>query len=148
MKYERNYLQTLQDKDLVLLSEIDLWGGISSFMGDRHVKSDKKKILYKDASNLYGHSMSQPLIYDEIKFAKNVELEDILNTNDDSVIGYFVEVYLFYPDNIKKKTKNFPFAQEKKIINPDDFSDYMKTIKPCTYTQTQKMICDWSDEKN
>ena len=35
----------------------------------------------------------------------------------------------------------------KKII-PDDFTDHMKEIIPNTYTQTRKLICDWSDEKN
>ena len=72
--------------------------------------------------------MVQPLPYDEIKFDKNVKLEDILNTPDDSDIGYFVEVDLKYPDNIKEKTKHFPFAPENKKINPDDFSDYMKKL--------------------
>ena len=28
------------------------------------------------------------------------------------------------------------------------FSDYMKEIIPNTYTQTRKLICDWSDKKN
>ena len=32
----------------------------------------------------------------------------------------------------------------KKKINPDDFSYYMKRIKPDNYTQTKKLICDWS----
>ena len=98
--------------------------------------------------NLYGHSMSQPLPYDEIKFDKNVKLEELLNTLDDSDIGYFIEVDLTYPDNIKEKTKNFPFAPENEKINPDHFSDYMKTIKPDTYTQTRILICDWSDKRN
>ena len=31
--------------------------------------------------------MSQPLLYDEIKFDKNVKLEDILKTPDDSDTG-------------------------------------------------------------
>ena len=35
-----------------------------------------------------------------------------------------------------------------KKIHPDDFSDYMKEIKPDTYIQTSKLICDWSDKKN
>ena len=75
-------------------------------MGDRYVKSDdNKKILYIDAKNLYGHSMSQMLPCDEIKFNKNVKLEGILNTPDDSVIGYFIEVDLTYPDNMKEKEK-------------------------------------------
>ena len=53
-----------------------------------------------------------------------------------------------YPDNIKEKTKKFAFAPVNKKSNPDDFTDYMKTIKPDTYTQTKKLICDWSDKKN
>ena len=149
MKYTNINLQTLQDKDMILLLENNIRGGISSIMGDRYIKSDdNKKILYFDANNLYGHSMSQPLPYDEIKFDNNNKLEDILNTPDDSDIGYFIEVDLTYPDSIKHKTKNFPFAPMNKKIDPDNFNDYMKEIKPDNYTSTKKLICDWSDKKN
>ena len=41
-------LQTLQDKDMILLLENIIRGGISSVMGNRHLKSDEKK------DNLYG----------------------------------------------------------------------------------------------
>ena len=45
-------LQTFQDKDLILLIENNIRGGIRSFMGDRYVKSDEnKKIIYMDATN-------------------------------------------------------------------------------------------------
>ena len=88
-------------------------------MGDRYVKSDEnKKILYVDANNLYGHSMGQRLPYDEIKmWHGHPDLyinwsEEIFSTPDDSEIGYFIEVNLRYPDNIKEKTKNFPFCPE------------------------------------
>ena len=106
-----------------------------------------------DATNLYGHSMSQMLPYDEIEMwhdhpdlYKNW-LEEILNTPDDSEIGYFLEVDLKYPDNIKEKTKNFPFCPENKKINPDNYNDYMKEIKPLNYTKSKKLICDWTDKK-
>ena len=149
MKYTDINLQTLQDKEMILLLENNIRGGISSVMGDRYIKSDdNKKILYIDANNLYGHSMSQYLPYDEIKFDNNVTLEDIINTPDDNDIGYFVEVDLKYPDNIKEKTKKFPFAPVNKKINPDNYNDYMKEIRPETYVQTKKLICDWSDKKN
>ena len=149
LKYTGINLQTLQDKDMILLLENNIRGGISSVMGDRYVQSDEnKKILSIDANNLYGHSMSQMLPYDGIKFDRNVKLEDILNTPDDSDIGYFIEVDLNYPDNIKEKTKNFPFPLMNKKTNPDDFSVYMKEIIPDTYTQNKKLIYDWSDEKN
>ena len=58
MKYTDIKLQTLQDKDLILLLENNIRGGISSVMSDGYVKTDdNKKIIYMDATNLYGHSM-------------------------------------------------------------------------------------------
>ena len=131
LKYTGINLQTLQDKDMILLLENNIRGGILSIMGDRYVKSDENgKDLYFDANNLYRHSMSESLPYDEIKFDNDVKLEDILNTPDDSDIGYLIEVDLKYPNNIKEKTKNFPFCPENKKISPDKFSDYMKEVRP------------------
>ena len=84
---------------MILLLENIIKGGISSVMGDRYVISDEnKKILHIDDNNLYGWAMSKSLPYDQIKFIrgasvsqrdrdKNVKLEDILNTPDDSDIG-------------------------------------------------------------
>ena len=118
LKYAGINLQTLQDKDVILLLENNIRGGKSSVMGDRYIRSDdNKKVLYFDAKNLYGDSMSQRLPYDEIKYDNNIKIEDIINTPDDSDIGYFIEVDLKYPNNIKEKTKNFPFYPvNKKLI--------------------------------
>ena len=107
-----------------------------------------------DATNLYGHSMIQPLPYDEIEMWHGHpdvymnKLDEVLNTPDDSDIGYFVEVDLKYPDNIKEKTKNFPIAPENKIIHKDEYNTYMKKLKPKNYTKFKKLICDWTDKKN
>ena len=123
MKYTDIKLQTLQDKDLILLLENFILGGSSSVLGYRYVKSDEnKKILYMDATSLYKHSMSQIIPYDEIEMWHGHSdlymnwLEKFFNTPDDSDIGYFVEVDLEYPDNMKEKTKNFPFCPENKKI--------------------------------
>ena len=71
LKYTGINLQALRDKDMILLLENNIRGGISSVMGDGYVKSkENKKILYDDANNLYGWAMSEPLPYDEIKFDK------------------------------------------------------------------------------
>ena len=154
LKYTDIKLQTLQDKDLILLIENNIRGGISSVMADRYVKSDEnKKILYIDATNLYGHSMSQFLPYDEIEMWHGHPdlymnwLEEILNTPDDSEIGYFLEVDLNYLDDIKEKTKHFPFCSENKKINHNKYNDYMNKIKPKNYTKSKKLICDWTDKK-
>ena len=95
----------------------------------------KKKLIYLDATNLYGHSMIQPLPYDEIEMWHGHpdlymnKLEGILNTSDDSDISYFIEVHLKYPDKLKEKTKNFPFCPENKIIHKDKYNEYMKKNK-------------------
>ena len=119
LKYTDIKLQTLQDKDLILLIENNIRGGISSVMGDSYVISDENlKILQMDATNLYGHSMSQMLHYDENEMwhghpdLHTIWLEEILNTSHDNEIGYFLEVDFKYPYNIKKKTKSFPFCPE------------------------------------
>ena len=52
---------------MVLLLEINKRNDTSDVMDDRYLKSDEnKKILYIDATKLCGHSMCQPLPYDEI----------------------------------------------------------------------------------
>ena len=108
LKFTDIKLQTLQDEDLILLIENNIRGGISSVMGDRYVKSDEnKKIFYMDATNLYGHSMSQMLPYDDVEMWHGDPdkywnwLDEFLNTPDDADIGYFLKVDLKSPDNIK-----------------------------------------------
>ena len=112
-------LQTLQDKDLILTLEKKKRGRISTVIGDRYVKSDEnKKIIYVDATNVYGDSMSQPLPCDEIEMWHGhpdvymIKLQEILNTPANSDSGYFVEVDSRYPDNNKEKTKKCPFCPE------------------------------------
>ena len=41
------------------------------------------------------------------------KLEEILNTSDDSDIGYFLEVHLRYSVNMKKKQKEFSILSWK-----------------------------------
>ena len=70
--------------------------------------------------------MSQPLTKDANNFDKNVKLEEILNNPDDSDIGYFVEVHIKNPDEMKPKTKNVSYCPVKKISPKDKFSKQMK----------------------
>ena len=106
-----------------------------------------------DATNLYGHSMSQMLPYEKFKLWHGHpdlhmnKLKGILNTSDDGDIGYFAVVDLKYPDSKKEKKNNFPFCPEDKKISPDKNNDYMKKIKPMNYTKSKELICDWADKK-
>ena len=71
----------------------------------------------------------------------------MLNTPDDNEFGYFLEVDLRYPDNVKEKTNKFPFCPLNKRINPDKYNDYVKKLKPKKYTKSKKLICAWTDKK-
>ena len=82
--------------------------------------------------------MSQSLPYDQIKIDKNVNLEDTLNTPDNNDIIYFVEVDLISLDNIKEKTKIFPFCPGNEKISKNDFIEYMKKIVPKTFIPQKK----------
>ena len=148
LKYTDIRLQTLQDKEIVLLLKKNIPGNVNSVMGNRYVEpDDNRKILCIDANKLYGNSMSQSLPYDEIKFDKNVQLEDILHTPDDSFIGYFVEVDLKYQYEIKEETEKFPFCPEKNICLQDNFGKFMRDMKPIIHTKNETVICDWTDRK-
>ena len=53
-------LDFIKDKDLLLLLENNIRGGISSVMGPRYIESDENtKLLYIDANNLNRWAMSQ-----------------------------------------------------------------------------------------
>ena len=112
-----------------------------------------EKIKFTDATNFYGHSMSQILPYDEIEMWHGHpdvymnKLEDILKTPNDNGIGFFIEVDLKYPDKIKTKTKNSPFVPENKTIDKNECGEYKKKRKLKNYEGTKKLICDWSDKK-
>ena len=83
--------------------------------------------MYIVATNWFGHSMSQLVPFDEIKFERNVCLKEILNTADDSDIGCFLEIDFSYPFKIRQKTKQFPFGPENRRIDPDDLYEKDET---------------------
>ena len=91
--------------------------------------------------------MGESLLYDEIKFERNVCLEDIINTPDNTYIGYFLEADSKYLDNINEKTNNFQFCPENKVIPKDNFNEYMGKINPNKYIPHKKLVCDWTDKK-
>ena len=97
--------------------------------------------------------MSEYLRYDDIEKWKvhpdcyMEMLQDILNTPDESDIGYFVEVDLKYSDKIKEKTKKIPFCPENKIIPRDKISKHIEDRKPDKNTQNKKLKYDSTDKK-
>ena len=125
LKLTKIKLDFIKDKDLLLLLENNIRGGISSVMGDRFVESNEnKQILDIDANNLYGWAMSQYLPtseFEKLQLPEEYILEQIVEylrfIPDNNEFGYFIECDLEYPVEIKEKTKNFPFCpyQKKQI---------------------------------
>ena len=117
LKLTKIKLDFIKDKQLLLLLENNIRGGISSVMGPRFIESNENtKLLYIDANNLYGWAMSQYLPTGDFKkmrsFAQEIMqsdsaeavalmneiTEDILNTPDDNEFGYFIECDLEFPN--------------------------------------------------
>ena len=84
---------------------------------DKHIESPY--LMYLDANNLYGWAMSQKLpingfkwVYDLSKFN-----EDFLKSYDEnSDVGYFLEVDVEYPKELLDLHNNLPYLPERNKI--------------------------------
>ena len=79
-------------------------------------------------NNMYGWVMSQYLPYGEFKWLKNVAEFDVRSINENSPIGYFIEVDFKYPDELHELHNDYPLAPEKFAVSSDMLSNYCKKI--------------------
>src|SRR5271156_6848184 len=170
LKYTKIELELLTDYDMILFLEKARRGGLSGVMGTRHVKAnnkylrnyDKNKessfLAYFDANNLYGISMSQAIAYGGFQwwsqwqisnYNNNIQeaTNEIMNIPDDYDYGYYFQVDLNYPDNIKEHTKNFPIIPNKRKIADYELSDQQGfEIRDKIRIPQEKLICDQYDK--
>ena len=124
---------------MYLFIEKGLRGGIF-YIANRHAKAnnkytrdyDPKKsltfITYLDMNNLYGWTMSEYLPYGEFKWLKNIDKLDVMSISGKSEIGYFLEVYLEYPDILHELHNDYALAPENIAVSSDMLSHYCKEI--------------------
>lgn len=116
-------LELITDYDMILFIEKGIRGGISQcsnrysqannkYMDSFDPKENSKFLMYLDANNLYGYAMSQSLPLNE--FAWSSTDVDVNKIEDDSKIGYILEVDLSYPDELHDTHSDFPLAPENK----------------------------------
>ena len=156
LKLTKIKLDFIKDKQLLLLLENNIRGGISSVMGPRFIESNENtKLLYIDANNLYGWAMSQYLPtseFEKLDFPEEYELEQIVEDlrfiPDNNEYGYFIECDLEYPAEIKEKTENFPLCPYQTKADPNLFSEYMNSVKQPNYKPTEKLMCDLTNKYN
>ena len=153
LKYTKIEFELIKNVDLYQMFESGIRGGISGIFGDRYIESDNNTvILHVDMNNLNGFAMLFHLPTGNFQICENNSITEsfinkVLNTQDCSNTGYVLIVDLIYPDNIKYKSKNFPFCPENKTIDPVNYTEYMKEHEPKPHRPTSKLICDQSDKE-
>ena len=150
LKHTGIKLELLTDYDMLLLFENAIRGGISSVVGDRHFKAtDREKLLYIDANNLYGWGMSQALPFKDFEFVEpdDFDKDNIMSIPDDGKEGYFFVVDLKYPNKIKFKSKNLPYCPEHKTVEFEELSPYQQQFEEAN-KPTEKLMLTQYDKKN
>ena len=136
LKMTKIELEKISNPDMHLFIEKGMRGGIcyvskrygkanNEFGPDYDETKPKVYIRYLDVNNLYGGAMSKYLPYGGFKWVKvNKEVIDrIKNKSDNSLHGYFLEVDLECPENLRNKHNDLPMAPEKikrkeKMLSP------------------------------
>ena len=131
LKKAKVILELLADIDMLLMVEKGLKGGICQAT-HRHAKANNeykknfdKDIIssyqtYLDANNLYGWAMSQKLPINGFKWVKKLSRFNerfVKNYNENSDIGYFLEVGIDYPKELFNLRKYLPFLSERKKVD-------------------------------
>ena len=105
-----------------------------------------KFIMYLDANNLYGHSMSKPLPFKNFKWSNDLTLDP------KNLQRGIYEVDIEIPKELHDKFKDYPLTPEIKSINEDMLSEYQKYLNDelnIKYNSTdKKLILDLLPKKN
>ena len=109
-------------------------------VNNKYMKNYDKSItslylLYLGANNLYGRALSQKLPVNGFKWVEKSRLSRfnerfIKNYNENSDIGYFLEVDIDYPKELFNLHKDLPFLPERKKVN-----------------KVEKLICSIEDKE-
>ena len=91
----------------------------NKYMKKYDKKIESSYLTYLDANNLYGWAMSQKLPVNGFKWVNDLSRfnEDFIkNYNENSDIGYFLEVDVEYPKKLFGSHKDLPFLPERKKL--------------------------------
>ena len=137
LKMTKIELEQLTDVDKYIFCEKGLRGG-TSMISHRYAKANNKYmaehnpdeissyIMYLDANNLYGHSMSQKLPTGNFEWIENVDADWIKSVDVENETGYFVECDLHYPIELHDTHNNYPLAVEQRGILKTELSPYQQ----------------------
>ncbi|XP_074036831.1 uncharacterized protein [Leptinotarsa decemlineata] len=140
LKYTGIKLELLTDIDMVHFFQKGIRGGVSQCSERQHIANNQflpnynpneasSFIMYLDATNLYGHSMSQSLPFGGFTWLTSDEISklDIVSIPDENSQGYILEVDIHYPVEMHDLHSDLPFLVES-IIPPGSKSKIAKLI--------------------
>ena len=123
-------LELITDYDMLLMIEKGIRGGIcqathryakanNKYMKNYDKNIESSYLTYLDANNLYGWAMSKKLPVNGFKWENDLSRFNenfIKNYNENSDVGYFLEVDIEYPKQLWSSHKDLPFLPERKKL--------------------------------
>ena len=135
-------LELLTSVDMHLMIEKGIRGGISTithrhgvannkYLHDYDPAKESSYIIYLDANNLYGWSMSQYLPRKNFQWVPQDEIAglDVLKIDDNADEGLILEVDLQYPHELHDLHSDYPLAPVRVLVEDSMLSDYSKDLK-------------------
>ncbi|CAH1395834.1 unnamed protein product [Nezara viridula] len=89
----------------------------NKYMSNSNSNEESSYIIYLDANNLYGQSMSMYLPYGGFQWVKNPESINIFDLEDEDEVGYIFEIDISYPKELHHNHNDLPFLPES-ILPP------------------------------
>ena len=112
---------------------------------------DRRKItsylMYLDANNLYGWVMIQKLPVNGFKWVEDLSLFNesfIQNYDENSDLGYFLEVDVEYTKNLFNFQKDLPFLPVREKGLHEDLSSLLERKK---LEKVEKLVCSVEDKE-
>ena len=149
LKLSKAPLRLLKEREQLDMVEGLIRGGVSSIYNKRLAVANNKYlpnfnpkapstfIVMIDANNLYGGIMEKfPLPLNNFEYTdgnwdpeiQKAFIQSVLETPDDSDIGYVLEVDLSYPDELHDLHSDFPLAPTKQKVDACWLGDYQEEL--------------------
>uniref|UniRef100_A0A8D8TAN0 DNA-directed DNA polymerase n=1 Tax=Cacopsylla melanoneura TaxID=428564 RepID=A0A8D8TAN0_9HEMI len=129
LKMTKVQLELITDPDIYLLFEQGIRGGVA-VIPTRYAKIDPNEtaLLYLDCNNLYGAALSSYLPIGGFSFVSEDLIDKVLETHDESDIGFICEVDLHVPENLHDYMNDFPLAPTCEKVQSKKISPYQKHL--------------------
>jgi len=156
LKHTKIELELFTDVDMYEFQESGIRGGLSQ-ISTRHAVANNKYmssydqdkedsyIIYLDANNLYGWSMSRYLPTKNFKWNdEEWTKEKIMSIDDEADTGYTFEVDLHIPDHLHDHFNNYVPCPENIQIKKDDLNDWQ--TENYTESKIRKLCTSFHDK--